>query len=186
LPELAPPGTIVASPIGGLQVAAGLVAVGNAADARHFQDGAETQVYRFLSVPCDRSELSQVLASAEDDVFECREDTEADQQFRRLSAVGRRYREYIARVTVFRLEGGARDGQELFGDRAAKLYDDLDGRPLHRTFLACRRRLVHRHSRSMHKSRFLEITERHPYVVESVTELPDQILIVARAALPCE
>lgn len=159
-----------------------LVAIGAPADARRLDERTQAGLYRFLTSPCARRELSRVLASAEDDVLEYREAEKGGQEARAFLRRVERYNAYLARVVVFQLEGGARDGLELFGDRAARLYLAFCEIPLYGAFFACRRRVVRRGSITKGNRRYVEIIERHRYVVESATMSPDRILLIARPA----
>jgi CheY-like chemotaxis protein len=153
-----------------------LVALGSVAHERPFREAAEARLAAFLTLPCDRSTLSHVLTTAEDDIFERRDQMKCGVWQSPLQReVGRRYWIYLAETTVFRLYGGTRDGQELFGDRAASLYYKLGEEPLHRTFFACRSRLL------IEKRRTFRIVERHRYFVEAVLTSPDRTLMIARS-----
>jgi hypothetical protein len=161
-----------------------LVAVGAPAEARRLQECPEAVLYGFLAAPCTRTELSRVLASAEQDVFDYRDAERDDFEVRKLMALAGRRHAYLANMVVFRLVGGARDGLELYGDRAARLYIAMDEDPLYCTFFACRRRLVRRRTWAPLRCRFIKIKERHRYVVESITNSPDRILLIARPVTP--
>jgi CheY-like chemotaxis protein len=153
-----------------------IIAVGSHADVCRAGEAGEECVAGFLAAPCDRSKLSKVLATVQDDVFARRDEAKLGPGGLDVGReLRRRHWMALAETTVFRLYGGIRDGQELFGDRAASLYTKLRSDPLHRTFLACRVRRVST------TERLVEFVERHQYFVESVTRSADQTLVIARS-----
>ncbi|HEV3345137.1 MAG TPA: hypothetical protein VG125_32470 [Pirellulales bacterium] len=152
-----------------------IIAVGNADEADRFFSVGLPGFSGFEQVPCDRSELARLVDWAEDRTFARQDEEKLDAWLvgppkeRRSRRWGNAYLPHEA--VVFRLYGGMRDGQELTGDRAAHLYDELDWQPLNRSFRACRTRRVGRGGGT---------TERHRYFVEAVMQAKDRILVIAR------
>ncbi|HQU42681.1 MAG: hypothetical protein B7Z73_06535 [Planctomycetia bacterium 21-64-5] len=160
-----------------------IIAVGSHADACRVREAGEECVADFLAAPCDRSKLSKVLATVQDDVFARRDEAKLGSWGRDVyGELWRRQRHWtaLAERTVFRLYGGIRDGQELFGDRAARLYTQLGEDPLHRIFLACRCCYVRDPDGAY------SMTVRHRYFVESVARSADQTLVIARSLGACD
>lgn len=138
-------------------------------DAIGFDRARDAGVQGFLSAPCDRSKLSKLLSTVQEDVFLRRDEVKVGGESR--------WKRWLALVeaAVVRFYGGTRDGQVLSGDRAAQIYRMLYDDPLNRTFLACRKRLVWRDGEPVSR------IERHRYFVEEVRKSADQLLMIARS-----
>ena len=153
-----------------------IIAVGSNEPECLVREAAEPGLAGFIALPFDRSELSKMLAKAEEEILD-RQDEEKLGGWRRAvhRELQRRHWTHLAETTVVRLHGGSRDGQELCGDRAAHLYRILGEDPLHRTFVACR----NRYKRVL--DGYAWVTERHRYFVEAVLKTPKQTLLIARS-----
>jgi len=131
--------------------------------------------FDFVMKACTRLGLSNVLSRVQDAIATNtdRLKNEEAEERRKSGCPARRvkFTFWEKRQIVFRLVGGMRDGQELTGERAQRLYRDLDYHPIYRSFLAGRARRVG--TAGVTK-------DRHRYFVRTVMKTADRIVVIAR------
>ena len=154
-----------------------LVALGRLARICRHGDAGKMD-FDFVMDSCTRAEMSDVMKRVTDSILRERdhvklEQIESGQPRKRRSRRWVRPR-WKQKPVLIRMFGGMRDGQELTGEQAEHLYEELNipdnFEAFDRTFLACRTR---RHRQGI-------TTERHRYYVETVMESATRIVIIAR------